>query len=126
MIYSINARGNIIAATLTNVITNATRSQSLNIAIFENMLVVQRENLNFTKELSEAVYGNTDNMTDKKINNGSKALHRKLKIKQQKPNQKMVFALLLPLASCIIHIHIRFLHFHHEPQPDVSFRLCEL
>jgi len=50
MIFSINARGNIIAATLTTVITNATRSQSLNIAIFENMFVVQRENLNFTKE----------------------------------------------------------------------------
>ena len=65
-------------------------------------------------------------MTDKKINNGSKALHRKLKIKQQKLSQTIFFALLVALASCIIHIQIRFLHFHHEPQPDVSFRLCEL
>jgi hypothetical protein len=44
---------------------------------------------------------------------------KKLKIKQQKPNQKMLFALLLTLASCFIHIQIRFLHFHHEPQAFV-------
>ena len=43
-------RGDIIAAPETTVITNATRSQSLNIVIFENMFNVQRGNLNFPKE----------------------------------------------------------------------------